>query len=318
MPEAVVTGAAGFLGSNLVDILLSGRTEVVGIDNLVTGRLANLAAASRSPRFRFRLADITQAQRLPRAERYYHLACPASPARYQRNPVRTLLVNSIGTVKVLEAARRSDARVLLASSSEVYGDPAVHPQAEGYWGNVNPVGIRSCYDEGKRYAEALAAAYRRRYDLDVRIARIFNAYGPKMHPKDGRVVSNFIVQGLRGEPLTIYGRGKQTRSFCYVTDLVQGLQRLLEARPGTPSPMNLGNPQELTILRVAETVSGALGIAPRFEFRHLPQDDPKRRLPDIHLARKHLGWSPRTPFEVGLASTVAYFRSLGIGRANSP
>jgi len=314
--KAVVTGAAGFLGSNLVDLLLARRSEVVGIDNLVTGRQSNLVDASHDPRFRFRRADLTRVRSLPSARRYYHLASPASPPAYQRDPVGTLRVNSEGTRMVLEAARRSDARVLVASSSEVYGDPDESPQNERYWGHVNPVGVRSCYDEGKRFAEALAMAYRRRYGLDIRIARIFNTYGPRMDPDDGRVVSNFIVQGLRGQPFTIYGRGEQSRSFCYVSDLVQGLERMMEAAPGIPSPMNLGNPREFTVRQAARLVARTLGVQPTFEFRPLPEDDPRQRSPDIRLARKHLGWSPRVPFETGLSRTVAYFRALGLGPAS--
>src|SRR5208282_5679992 len=229
--EAVVTGAAGFLGSHLVDSMVADGWRVWGIDNLSTGRRANLEAALRKKRFRLRSADITGTGRLPRANRYYHLASPASPPAYQHDPISTLRVNSAGTLRVLEAARRSDARVLLASTSEVYGDPEVNPQSESYWGHVNPIGPRSCYDEGKRYAEALAMAYRREHGLDIRIARIFNTYGPRMDPNDGRVVSNFIVQGLRGRPLTIYGRGTQTRSFCYVSDMVRGLRMLMDAAP---------------------------------------------------------------------------------------
>ena len=310
LPTEVVTGAAGFLGSNLVDFLLEHKRTVVGIDNLSTGKLRNLADARKSPRFRFQRADLVRLQRLPRADRYYHLASAASPPAYQQDPVGTLLANATGTQHVLEAARRHDARALIASTSEVYGDPEVHPQNERYWGHVNPVGVRSCYDEGKRYAEALAAAYRRRYGLDVRIARIFNTYGPRMDPNDGRVIPNFIVQGLRGRPFTVYGSGRQSRSFCFVADLVEGLSRLMEAPSGTPTPMNLGNPRELTMLQTARLVARELGISPRFAFRPLPKDDPERRCPDIRLARRVLGWSPGIPLEQGLPPTVAYFRSL--------
>jgi len=309
LTEAVVTGAAGFLGSHLVDSLLKDGWSVSGIDNLSTGRRVNLDGARSNPRFRFRDADLTRVGRLPRADRYFHLASPASPIAYQVDPVDTLLTNSVGTHRVCEAARRSDARVLLASTSEVYGDPKVHPQPETYWGHVNPIGSRSCYDEGKRYAEALAAAYRRRYGLDVRIARIFNTYGPRMVPDDGRVISNFIVQGLRGEPLTIYGRGEQTRSFCYVSDMVRGLRLLMEASPGVPTPMNLGNPREVTVRRTAELVAGTLGVPLKIEFRPRPEDDPMQRSPDIRRARRYLHWSPRVPFDRGLAKTVTYFRS---------
>jgi UDP-glucuronate decarboxylase len=314
LADAVVTGAAGFLGSHLVDRLLADGVTVTALDNLSTGRVSNLRDAARSRRFRLRRLDLVRTRTLPRAERYFHLASPASPPVYQRDPVGTLLVNAEGTHRVLEAARRADARVLLASTSEVYGDPEIHPQRESYWGHVNPVGLRSCYDEGKRYSEALAVAYRRSYDLDVRVARIFNTYGPRMDPNDGRVVSNFIVQGLRGKPFTLYGPGTQTRSFCYVADMVEGVVRLMEAERDVPTPMNLGNPREFTMRATAELVARILGVPARFERRPLPADDPRQRSPDIRLARKHLHWSPRIPFETGLARTVEYFRALGIGR----
>jgi UDP-glucuronate decarboxylase len=314
LSNAVVTGAAGFLGSHLVDSLLADRWTVHGIDNLATGRRGNLLRADANPRFRFHRVDLARSPRIPAAERYFHLASPASPPAYQRDPVATLAVNSAGTHLVLEAARRNDGRVLLASTSEVYGDPEVHPQTEGYWGHVNPVGVRSCYDEGKRFAEAMGVAYRRQYGLDVRIARIFNTYGPRMDPDDGRVISNFIVQGLRGEPLTVYGRGQQTRSYCYVTDLVHGLRKLMDARRTVPTPMNLGNPREFTVLRTARLVAAALGQPLRIRHRPLPQDDPKQRSPDISLARRHLHWAPEVPFEEGLSKTVAYFRDAGVGR----
>jgi UDP-glucuronate decarboxylase len=313
LAEAVVTGAAGFIGSHLVDSLIDDGCKVWGIDNLSTGRRVNLETAQTSLRFRLRSADITRVTRLPRAEQYYHLASPASPPAYQRDPIGTLLVNSMGTHRVLEAARRSDARVLLASTSEVYGDPEVHPQTESYWGRVNPIGPRSCYDEGKRYAEALAMAYRREYGLDVRIARIFNTYGPRMDPADGRLVSNLIVQALRGQSLTIYGRGKQTRSFCYVSDMVRGLRLLMGAGLNVPTPMNLGGSREVTIHRIAELVARTVGIPLRIEFRPLPEDDPKQRSPDIRRARRFLRWLPRVSLESGIAKTVAYFRSLDVG-----
>jgi len=308
----VVTGAAGFLGSHLVDLLLSSGSRVVAIDDLSTGRLSNLVDARANPNFRWRRADLVRLRALPRAERYYHLASPASPPAYQRDPVGTLLVNSVGTHRVLEAARRADARVLLASTSEVYGDPAVHPQNERYWGHVNPVGPRSCYDEGKRFAEAMAAAYRRRYGLDVRIARIFNTYGPRMTPTDGRVISNFIAQGLRGEPFSVYGRGAQTRSFCYVADLVNGLRLLMEAPGSVPTPMNLGNPREFTVRNVARLVARELGVPARLHYSSLPEDDPKQRSPSIQLARRYLGWRPRVSLEQGLPRTIEWFRSRRI------
>jgi nucleoside-diphosphate-sugar epimerase len=311
--DQVVTGAAGFLGSHLVDRLLSEGGRVVGVDNFSTGSSANLRDALGSRKFRLARADLVRTSRLPRAGEYYHLASPASPRAYQRDPVGTLLVNSVGTRRVLEAARRADARVLLASTSEVYGDPEVDPQSEGYWGHVNPVGPRSCYDEGKRFAEALSAAYRRRYGLDVRIVRIFNTYGPRMDPGDGRVVSNFIVQGLRGLPFTVYGRGTQRRSFCYVSDLIEGVVRLMAADRGVPTPMNLGNPRGFTVRETAHVVARLLGIEPRLEFRPLPEDDPRRRSPDIRRARRYLDWRPRVPFETGVRRTIEYFRSEGIG-----
>ncbi len=308
--RAVVTGAAGFLGSHLTDRLLATRWDVVGIDNLRTGRLTNLREARTNSHFRLQRLDLARRAGLPSADRYYHLASPASPPAYQRDPIGTLRVNSLGTLHVLDAARRADASVLLASTSEVYGDPEVHPQPESYWGHVNPIGPRSCYDEGKRFAEALAVAYRRQYGLDVRIARIFNTYGPRMSPTDGRVISNFIVQGLRGEPFTIYGRGDQTRSFCYVSDLIRGFERLMEVAPGVPTPMNLGNPRELSVREAAQLIARALGIRARFRFRPRPEDDPKQRSPVIRSARRHLGWQPEVTFEEGLAATVAYFRSI--------
>lgn len=315
---AVVTGAGGFLGSNLVDFLLEKKWDILGVDSFSTGRRRNLARALSDPRFRCQRVDLTRVRYLPRSDRYYHLASPASPPAYQHDPIGTLLVNSLGTHRVLESARRFDGRVLLASTSEVYGDPEVHPQDEEYWGHVNPIGVRSCYDEGKRYAEALAAAYRRCYGLDVRIARIFNTYGPRMDPEDGRVISNFISQGLQGKPFTVYGRGRQTRSFCYVTDLIRGLYLLMEAPDKVPTPMNLGNPREFTIRRTVELVARALGVPPRLEFRPLPEDDPRQRCPDIRLARKHLGWSPEVTFESGVAKTVSYFQSLRTLRSRQP
>ncbi|MGA7924052.1 MAG: NAD-dependent epimerase/dehydratase family protein [Thermoplasmata archaeon] len=312
MAEVVVTGAAGFLGSHLVDSLLGRGWKVSGIDNLSTGRPVNLSTARHRPGFSFRRLDLARAERLPRAAHYYHLASPASPPAYQRDPIATLTVNSAGTYRVLETARRWDARVLLASTSEVYGDPEIHPQTEDYWGHVNPVGLRSCYDEGKRFAEALGMAYRRQYGMDVRIARIFNTYGPRMDPKDGRIISNFITQGLTNQPFTIYGRGEQTRSFCYVSDLVRGLRLLMAADSGVPTPMNLGNPREFTVRRTADLVARTLGVPLRIQFHPLPEDDPRQRSPSIRRARRHLGWSPRVSLENGFAKTAAYFRSLDL------
>ncbi len=308
MKHATVTGAAGFLGSHLVDALLASECEVTGMDNLSTGRRRNLRLARASKRFRLQRGDLTGRVQLPDSDIYYHLASPASPPAYQRDPVGTLLVNGIGTHRVLESARRHDARVVVASTSEVYGDPLTHPQREDYWGNVNPVGVRSCYDEGKRFGEALAMAYRRHYGMDVRIARIFNTYGPRMDPEDGRVISNFVVQGLRGQPLTVFGNGRQTRSFCYVSDLVRGLMALGNAETDVPTPMNLGNPREFTVSQVARLIARSLGVAFHERRMPLPADDPHRRCPDIRLAQKALGWSPKVSFEDGLTLTITYFR----------
>jgi UDP-glucuronate decarboxylase len=308
MARVTITGAAGFLGSHLVEAVLASGAEVTGVDNLSTGRARNLAPARGSRRFAFRRLDLCRAKQLPAAGLYYHLASPASPPAYQRDPVATLRVNGVGTLLVLEAARRNDARVVMSSTSEVYGDPLVHPQREEYWGNVNPIGIRSCYDEGKRFAEALAVAYRRHYGLDVRIARIFNTYGPRMDPEDGRVISNFIVQGLRGQSLTVYGTGRQTRSFCYVADLIRGLVALGGAKPGITTPMNLGNPKEFTVSHLAQRIAHSLGVPLRERHMPLPADDPRQRCPDIRLARRELGWSPEIPLDEGLDRTIAYFR----------
>jgi len=310
-PEVVsslVTGAAGFLGSHLTDALLSANHEVIGIDNLSTGRITNLKTGLENQRFRFVRGDLMTLRRLPRVNYYFHLASPASPFAFQENPIGTLRVNAEGSHRVLEAARRSDGRVLIASTAEVYGDPDVHPQRETYWGRVNPIGFRSCYEEGKRYSEALATAYRRTYGLDVRIARIFNTYGPRMEPGDGRVVSNFIVQGLRAEPFTIAGRGQQTRSFCYVTDMIDAIVRLMAASPRVPTPMNLGNPTEVTIQELARIVALILGVP--LKTRRIPaaQDDPRQRCPDVSNAKRYLGWTARVTLEDGVQETADFLR----------
>lgn len=307
--RVAVAGGAGFLGSHLCDALLSRGDEVVALDNLSTGELSNLAAAREHPRFQFVRCDVSVDVPVDGGvDAVMNLASPASPPAYLAMPLETLAVGSEGTRRLLELAERSGARFVLASTSEVYGDPEVHPQREEYWGHVNPIGPRSVYDESKRFAEALTMAHHRARGADVGIARIFNTYGPRLAPGDGRVVSNFVVQALRGEPLTVYGDGTQTRSFCYVDDLVAGLLALLD-RDAT-GPVNLGNPFELTMLDLAERVLAATGSSSRLEHRALPTDDPTRRRPDIALAAELLGWSPAVGFDDGLARTVRYFGSL--------
>ncbi len=311
----VVTGGSGFVGSHLVDSLVSDGRRVTVIDNLLTGRSRNLDGAIATGRCELLRDDIGAAPRLPNdAAGIFHLASPASPPAYQKWPVETLWANAAGTRNVLESARRSDCRVVLASTSEVYGDPEVHPQVESYWGHVNPTGVRSCYDEGKRFAEAISMAYRRAYGLDVRIARIFNTYGPRMDPNDGRVVSNFVVQAIEGNPLTVYGSGSQTRSFCYVSDLVRGLRLLMDVEEvPNGGPVNLGNPTENTVLELAEVVADLAHVPLRVEHRPEAEDDPRRRCPDIGRAQEWLGWRPEVPLREGLAATLAGFR-LEIGR----
>ena len=302
----VVTGAAGFLGSHLTDRLIAAGHTVVGVDNLVTGRLENLAHLADEPAFRFLEHDVADHIDIEvEVDGIFHLASPASPVDYLRLPIQTLKAGALGTRNALGLARAHGARFLLASTSEVYGDPLVHPQPESYWGNVNPVGPRAVYDEAKRFAEAMTMAYRRTHDVDTRIVRIFNTYGPRMRPEDGRVVSNFIIQALRGEPLTIYGDGSQSRSFCYVSDLVEGLVRLFHA--DLHEPVNLGNPGEFTIRELARLVIEATGSRSAMEARPLPTDDPRVRRPDISLAEAALDWKPRVPLAVGLRRTVAYF-----------
>jgi UDP-glucuronate decarboxylase len=304
-----VTGGAGFVGSHLVDALLSAGSPVVVVDNLVTGREKNLKPALASGRCEVIRADLTVVSELPLSRGIFHLASPASPPGYQSRPIETLWVNAAGTRNVLEAARRSNCRVVLASTSEVYGDPEVHPQTETYWGSVNPVGVRSCYDEGKRFSEALSMAYRRVHRVDVRIARIFNTYGPRMDPNDGRVVSNFVTQALEGRPLTVYGAGTQTRSFCYVSDLVRGLVALMEVDPiPEGGPVNLGNPTETSVADLARIVAELTGVRLEVENGPMPADDPRRRCPDISRAREYLGWSPQVPLHDGLRATVEHFR----------
>jgi dTDP-glucose 4,6-dehydratase len=303
----LVTGAAGFLGSHLCERLLADGHRVIGMDNLITGNPANLAHLKSHPDFQFVLHDVTNFIEVQGPlDGVLHFASPASPADYLEYPIQTLKVGSLGTHKALGLAKAKGARFLLASTSEVYGDPLVHPQPESYWGNVNPVGPRGVYDEAKRFAEAMTMAYHRYHGLDTRIARIFNTYGPRMRPNDGRVVSNFIVQALAGEPLTVYGDGSQTRSFCFVDDLIEGIVRLF-ARGG-PDPVNVGNPTEYTVRELAELVLRLTGSASPIVERPLPVDDPKVRQPDITRARTLLGWEPRVSLEEGLRRTIAFFR----------
>jgi dTDP-glucose 4,6-dehydratase len=310
--RVLVTGAAGFLGSHLCDRLLACGAAVVGMDNFLTGSRANVAHLEHHPRWLFVRHDVTTYIEVEGPlDGVLHFASPASPVDYLKLPIQTLKVGSLGTHKALGLARAKGARFLLASTSEVYGDPLVHPQPESYWGNVNPVGPRGVYDEAKRFAEAMTLAYQRYHGLDTRIVRIFNTYGPRMRPDDGRVVSNFIVQALRGEPLTVYGDGSQTRSFCYVDDLIEGILRLF--RCGTAEPTNIGNPREFTVRQLAERVLALTGSKSRIEQRPLPADDPKVRRPEITRARETLGWEPCVSLEGGLERTILYFREALAG-----
>jgi UDP-glucuronate decarboxylase len=304
----LVTGGAGFIGAHLCESLLSQGNEILCLDNLFSGAKRNIYRLLSNPRFEFIRHDVTQPILLE-ADRIYNLACPASPVHYQLNPVKTVKTNVLGTINMLGMAKRVKARILLASTSEVYGDPQVHPQTEDYWGHVNPIGPRSCYDEGKRLAETLMMDYHRQNRVDIRISRIFNTYGPFMSEKDGRVVSNFIVQALRGQPLTVYGDGSQTRSFCYVSDLVSGLEKMMETA-GITGPINLGNPNEVTMLELAELVRNLTGAASEIRFEPLPKDDPVRRRPDITLAERHLRWTPTVSLEEGLRRTIDYFEGV--------
>ncbi len=307
--RVLVTGAAGFLGSHLCDRLLADGHRVIAMDNYLTGNSGNLAHLRSEPAFQFVLHDVTNFIEVQGPlDGVLHFASPASPVDYLDYPIQTLKVGSLGTHKALGLSRAKGARFLLASTSEVYGDPLVHPQPESYWGNVNPVGPRGVYDEAKRFAEALTMAYHRSHRLDTRVVRIFNTYGPRMRPLDGRVVSNFIVQALKGEPLTIYGDGSQTRSFCYVDDLIDGIARLFER--GGPDPTNLGNPHEFTVRQLAQLVLKLTGSRSPIVEHPLPTDDPKVRQPDITRARETLGWEPRVSLEDGLTRTIAYFREI--------
>jgi UDP-glucuronate decarboxylase len=302
----LITGGAGFIGSHLCERLIGEGNEVLCLDNFFTGRRENIFHLLDNPRFELIRHDVTEPILLE-VDQIYNLACPASPVHYQYNPVKTVKTSVMGAINMLGLAKRVRARILQASTSEVYGDPLIHPQKEDYWGNVNPIGIRSCYDEGKRLAETLMTDYHRQNNVDIRIARIFNTYGPRMLENDGRVVSNFIVQALRGEPLTLYGEGEQTRSFCYVDDLIEGLIRLMNSE-GLHDPVNLGNPGEFTIKQLAEEVIKTCESKSGFTYLPLPADDPRQRKPDITKAQSMLGWNPTIPLREGLKKTVEDFR----------
>lgn len=305
--SVLVTGGGGFIGSHLCERLLGEGWDVICLDNFFTGAKRNILHLTSNPSFEVIRHDITLPLSLE-VDAVFNLACPASPVHYQHDPVQTMRTSVIGAMNVLELARRLQIPVLQASTSEVYGDPLVHPQKEDYWGNVNPNGVRSCYDEGKRCAETLFFDYRRQYGLDVKVVRIFNTYGPRMRPDDGRVVSNFIVQALSGKDITVYGDGSQTRSFCYITDLVEGLVRMMASGPEVNGPVNLGNPGEFTILHLAESVIRLTGSKSGIVHKTLPSDDPARRRPDISRAEKLLGWKPAVPLEEGLKKTIEYFK----------
>jgi UDP-glucuronate decarboxylase len=307
--RVLITGGAGFIGSHLCDRLIERGAEVLCVDNFYTGRLRNIAHLRNNPSFEILRHDVTFPLSVE-VDQIYNLACPASPVHYQFDPVQTTKTSVMGAINMLGLAKRLKVKVLQASTSEVYGDPTMHPQREEYWGNVNPIGPRSCYDEGKRCAETLFFDYHRQHETEIKVARIFNTYGPRMHPNDGRVVSNFIVQALSGQPITMYGDGKQTRSFCYVDDLVAGLMALMDSSPDTTGPINIGNPVEFTMLELAELVRELIGSNVAFDFRPLPQDDPRQRQPDISVARDTLGWRPSIQLREGLGKTIDYFDRL--------
>jgi len=305
--RVLVTGGAGFLGSHLCERLIERGDEVLCIDNYFTGARRNVAHLMASPNFELMRHDVTFPLYVE-TDRIFNLACPASPVHYQYDPVQTTKTSVHGAINMLGLAKRTGATIFQASTSEVYGDPSVHPQPEDYWGNVNPIGPRACYDEGKRCAETLFFDYHRQYKLPIKVVRIFNTYGPRMHPSDGRVVSNFIMQALKGEPITVYGEGQQTRSFCYVDDLIDGFLRFMDTGPEHSGPLNLGNPGEFTILELAELIIELTGSTSTIQRHPLPQDDPRQRRPDITKARTLLDWEPRVPLRDGLERTIAYFR----------
>jgi UDP-glucuronate decarboxylase len=306
--RVLVTGGAGFLGSHLIDRLLEQGHDVLCVDNLFTGSKRNIEHLHQHPHFEFMRHDVCFPL-FVEVDEIYNLACPASPIHYQHDPVQTTKVSVHGAINMLGLAKRLKCKIFQASTSEVYGDPSIHPQVESYWGNVNPIGIRSCYDEGKRCAETLFFDYNRQHKLDIKVVRIFNTYGPRMHPADGRVVSNFIIQALKGEPITIYGNGSQTRSFCYVSDLVDGFLKFMDTPSDFTGPMNLGNPHEFTIRELAEAIVEIVGSNSSIEYRPLPQDDPKQRCPDISLARSKLEWEPTIQLREGIQRTIDYFRN---------
>ena len=305
--KILVTGGAGFIGSHLCERLIKMGEDVLCVDNYFTGTKLNIAQLMKHPLFEVMRHDVTFPLYVE-VKRIFNLACPASPVHYQFDPVQTTKTSVHGAINMLDLAKRVKARILQASTSEVYGDPEIHPQPESYWGRVNPVGIRSCYDEGKRCAETLFFDYFRQHQLDIKVIRIFNTYGPRMHPNDGRVVSNFIVQALQGENITIYGDGQQTRSFCYVDDLVEAMLRMMDTEKGFTGPINLGNPGEFTMLELAEKVISLVGSKSKLVHKPLPQDDPKQRKPDITLAQTKLDWTPKVNLDDGLKETIAYFR----------
>lgn len=309
MKRILITGGAGFLGSHLCDRMINDGHDVICVDNFFTGSKVNIAHLLGNPCFELMRHDVAFPLYVE-IDRIFNLACPASPVYYQHDPVQTTKTSVHGAINMLGLAKRTGARILQASTSEVYGDPEVHPQPESYWGRVNPIGIRSCYDEGKRCAETLFFDYHRQHGLDIKVVRIFNTYGPRMHPNDGRVVSNFIVQALKGEDITIYGTGQQTRSFCYVDDLIEGFVRMMNTEAGFTGPLNMGNPGEFTMLELAESVLRLVGGKSQLTFHALPTDDPRQRQPDITLAKEKLGWEPKVTLEDGLKETVAYFRKM--------
>lgn len=309
MNKILVTGGAGFIGSHLCSYLLDQGNEVICLDNFYTGSMKNIQNLLANPRFEVIRHDTIFPLRHIYVQQIYNLACPASPVHYQFDPVQTIKTNVYGAINVLELARNSKARILQASTSEVYGDPQVHPQDESYWGHVNPIGIRSCYDEGKRSAETLFFDYHRQYGVDIRVIRIFNTYGPNMHPEDGRVVSNFIMQALRGDDITIYGDGSQTRSFCYVSDLVDGMVKMMNNEEFV-GPVNFGNPNEITIKELAEKIIKTTNSNSKIIYKSLPKDDPVKRKPEITLAKKNLSWTPKIPLDEGIEKAIIYFKQL--------